>query len=281
MLVHELTCPFPISLYQTVTSHGWIQLAPWKWDKKTAELGRSELLKNQKPVFVNVTQTAPQRFIIKIDTLFLETKDFQDIESAVTRWLSLDWDPKPAIQTAERIDVSVAKFIKSGGGRFLRSSTFYEDFVKTVCTINTNWGSTVRMVSKIVDHIGDGVFPTPKQIIATGELFMRQKLRLGFRAKVLMESSYQLLNLGLIDHLGNQGESPITLEALLGLRGIGPYSAKHLMMLSHDFSSVPVDSEVSRYCKERYGLMPEEIEEFFDSWGSYKFLGYKLQKIFD
>lgn len=244
-------------------------------------LGRSELLKSGKTEFIKVTQKEPQRFTIKIDTLHLEPRDLKHIETTVTRWLSFDWNPEPAIQTAERLNPSVAKLIRRGGGRFLRSSTFYEDFIKTVCTINTNWGSTIRMVSRIVDHIGGGFFPTPKQIIASGELFLRQKLRLGFRAKVLMETSCQLLDQGLIDHLGNEGEKPITFESLIGLRGIGQYSANHLLVLSHDFSRVPVDSEVSRYCRERYRLMPDEIEEFFDPWGDYKFLGYKLQRTFD
>ena len=47
-------------------------------------------------------------------------------------------------------------------------------------------------------------------------------------------------------------------------------------MLLHDFSRIPVDSAVSRYCKERFGIEPPEVEGYFDSWGEYRFLGYSL-----
>ncbi len=60
------------------------------------------------------------------------------------------------------------------------------------------------------------------------------------------------------------------------LRGIGPYVASHLVMLLHDFSRIPVDWAVSRYCKERFGIEPPEIESYFADWGEYRFLGYRL-----
>ena len=279
MIQRRLECPFPISLYHTVTSHGWVNLAPWRWDIGNNELSRTERLTTGRLALVKISQPAPRSFVVQIDADKLEPLELESIETTVKRWLSIDWDPKSAIRTATTLDPPIALFIKNGGGRFLRCSTFYEDFVKTVCTINTNWASTVRMVSTLVRQLGNGVFPTPLKVMECGEEFLSQKVRLGFRAKVVAESSRQLLNKGAVDDQGNLVDTIPTFEDLLGLRGIGPYSASHVMMLCHEFGRVPIDSEVTRYCKERYDIESEDIETFFGPWGDYKVLGYKLGRI--
>ena len=46
--------------------------------------------------------------------------------------------------------------IERGGGRMLRCSTFYEDFVKTVLTVNTSWSGTCRMIAALVAEPGGG-----------------------------------------------------------------------------------------------------------------------------
>ena len=103
-------------------------------------------------------------------------------------------------------------------------------------------------------------------------------MRLGFRSKVLSELTQQLLGEGILDNEGNLSSS-ITYENLLKLRGIGPYSASHLMMLELDFSQIPIDSEVGSYCKLQHGIESSDISAFFNAWGDHKFLGYKLSRI--
>ena len=262
-----------------MTAHGWVKLAPWNWDSDRNELSRPERLETGRIVLVKVSQSDTQSFIVKIDAETLERREHENLESTVNRWLSIDWDPRPAIRIATALDPRVALFIKDGGGRFLRGSTFYEDFVKTICTINTNWASTKRMVSSLVNRLGEGVFPSPLEVIDHGDDFLRHELRLGFRSSVLAESSRQLLGKGFIDDQGNLVQTDLKFEDLIALRGIGPYSASHLMMLTHDFGCIPIDSEVTHYCREHYDVEPEDIETFFGKWGKYRFLGYKLSRI--
>ena len=281
MIQKRIECISPTSLYHTVTAHGWVKLSPWRWDSGTNELSRPERLGTGKLALVRVFQSDARSFIVEIDAQTLGQSEHENIKSIVKRWLSIDWDPRPVIRTATTLGPRIALFIKHGGGRFLRCSTFYEDFVKTVCTINTNWASTRRMVSSLVNRLGDGVFPTPLEIIEHGEEFLRQELRFGFRARVVAELSRQLMDQGIVDCQGNLVDTNPRFEDLLGLRGIGQYSASHLMMLCHDFGRVPIDSEVIRYCKDRYNIEPEGIQTFFAAWGDYKFLGYKLNQIID
>ena len=279
MIQKRIECPFPTSIYHTVTAHGWVNLAPWRWDSNNNELSRLERLWNGRLALVKVSQADIRNLVVQTDAETLGQRDDAKIESTVKRWLSINWDPRAAIRTAATLDPGIVFFIKQGGGRFLRSSTFYEDFVKTICTINTNWASTRRMVLSLVNQLGDGVFPTPLKIMDCGEGNLRQELRLGFRARVLADTSSQLLGQGWIDDQGNLIRENLAFEDLIALRGIGEYSASHIMMLTNDFRRIPIDSEVTRYCRENYDVEPEDIDSFFNMWGDYRFLGYKIHRI--
>lgn len=260
-------------------SHGWVKLAPWHWDSEKKELSRLELSASGNTALVKVSQLDSRSLTVQTPGETLGKTDTVDTARAVQRWFSLNWDPRPAIQTAEKIDPLVALFIKQGGGRFLRSTTFYEDFVKTICTINTNWSSTVRMVASLVDQLGTGTFPSPVTVLDCGEQRLRKDIRLGFRARVLAELSSQLLDLSWIDNQGNLLHTNITFDGLREMRGIGEYSASHLMMLAHQFERIPIDSEVTAFCRQRYRVEPNDIQTFFAEWGTFRFLGYKLQRI--
>src|SRR5438105_6805200 len=107
--------------------------------------------------------------------------DAAEVLTRVRRWLSADWEPAPAIATLP----DLAELIERGGGRMLRGSFFYEDFVKTVLTINTSWSATCRMVAALVAEPGGGSFPGPGALLDYGEDRLRVQGKLGFRARTL------------------------------------------------------------------------------------------------
>ena len=269
-------CPHALSLRRTVMSHGWVGLAPWRWEDEKGGLGRPERLPSGAKAQIEAIQQTPLSFVVTVDGGGLGPADLEWARAMVARWLSVDWDPEPAIAVASRLDPATAAVIRDGGGRFLRGSTFYEDFAKTMCTIQIAWSGTKRMVASLVDEIGDGLFPTPRNVLDAGEAVLRGNARLGFRAPQLLVATEELLKRGLMNESGRGAEGLITYEEMIGLRGIGPYAASHIAMLLHDFSRIPVDSEVSRFFRERHGLAADEIEGFFDRWGEYRILGYKL-----
>ena len=277
----NLQLPVPISLVDTVNSHGWVNLAPWNWDSDQLELSRPECIDGRTIFTVTVNQSTLTNVDIRIAGHAVDDLLTERVLSLVKRWISMDWNPSDAINIARKIDVRVAQLIADGGGRFLRSSTFYEDFVKTICTVNTNWSSTKRMVTLLVEEIGNGAFPTPLMIADCGEAALRQRCKLGFRSPVLMNATTELLSEHVISDSGDLRPGGISYQELLSIRGVGPYSASHVAMLEHDFSHIPVDSEVSKYCEEKYLLKPDQVAGFFESWGDYRFLGYKLSRILD
>ena len=272
--VLSISSSHDISLRMTVQSHGWVALEPWKWDEEAGELSRTDLLGG--PTKITVTQSGPRVVGVRVEGD--GNADMSAVEATVQRWLSLDWDPTDAIEAASEVDSDVADVIRQGGGRFLRGSNFYEDYLKTVCTVQINWAGTKRMAGRLVQEIGGGFVPTPVQVLDAGEAALRERASMGFRAKGIMVSTERLLKEGLVDESGVGAEGLLTYEALIGLHGIGPYAASHLRVLLQDFSRVPVDSEVTKFFRERHGIGPKEVEGFLDRWGEYKFLGYRLSR---
>ena len=272
----DLTLPFPVSLRSTVRSHGWVMLAPWGWDDSAGVLWRRDRLSSGRVARIQATQPDAARIDVAVDSDGLSSSDVDEAAGLVKRWLSLDWDPAGAVAAARNADPGAAEAIERGGGRLLRCSTFYEDFVKTVCTIQIAWSGSRRMVAALVEA-GDGLFPTPATIMDLGEAGLRER-GVGFRARALSEGTEKMLDRGLIDETGRAANGPVSYDDLIALWGIGPYAAAHMAVLQHDFSRIPVDSEVTSYCRDRYGIGPEEIDAHFEPWGEFRFLGYRLTK---
>ncbi len=175
------------------------------------------------------------------------------IISRVRRWLSADWDPAEAIAVLLGED---GVLIGRGGGRILRCSSFYEDFVKTVLTINTSWSSTCRMAAALVAEPGDGAFPLPEAILDYGEDRLRERAKLGFRAPTVVSATRRMLEDGAIDR---NGEGRPEYDYLIGLKGIGPYAAAHCRLLLHDFSRIPVDLVVTAICASATAQIPRPL----------------------
>jgi len=138
----RLRLDWPIDLRLTVASHGWAYLAPWQWDADTGRLGRPEHIGGELGE-VAVTQAEPDSLDVVWDGASAAN---EDILRRVRRWVSAEWDPSAAIAALRGAFPADAALIARGGGRLLRGSTFYEDFLKTLLTVNTSWSGTVRML---------------------------------------------------------------------------------------------------------------------------------------
>jgi 3-methyladenine DNA glycosylase/8-oxoguanine DNA glycosylase len=193
----------------------------------------------------------------------------------VRRWLSADWEPEAAISAL----ADSAALITRGGGRLLRGSSFYEDFVKTVLTINANWAGTCRMADALVVEPGEGGFPIPQAVLDYGEEQLRARAKLGFRARTVIAATHQMLEDGAITAVGEGNPDRLDHEYLVGLNGIGPYAAAHCRVLLHDFSRIPIDSSVVAFLRERYGCDPGVFAAERSAWGAYLALGYRLARL--
>jgi len=272
----EISLPWPLDLALTVASHGWVYLEPWRWDIDTGTLSHPERIAGALGT-ISLRQTTPTQ-------LALEWEGFAGVEPAeiqrrAARWVSAEWDPAAAIAALGGGFAEEAALIARGGGRILRCSTFYEDFVKTVLTVNTSWSGTCRMTAALVAEPGGGAFPEPAAIIDYGEERLRRIAKLGFRAPVVASATQRLLDDGIIDAEGNGDTERLDHEYLVGLKGIGPYAAAHCRMLLQDFSRIPIDSVVVAHLKEKHATTPQEFIAARAECGIYLGLGYRLMRL--
>jgi 3-methyladenine DNA glycosylase/8-oxoguanine DNA glycosylase len=267
---------WPLDLALTVASHGWVYLEPWRWEIETGTLSHPERIGG-----VLGTISMRQREPTILDVAWEGFAGVAPVEilRRAGRWVSAEWDPALAIAALGASFVEETALIARGGGRILRCSTFYEDFVKTVLTVNTSWSGTCRMSAALVAEPGGGVFPDPLAILDYGKERLRRIAKLGFRAPVAMSATRRLLDDGAIDEAGNGDDARLEHEYLVGLKGIGPYAAAHCRMLLQDFSRIPVDSVVVAHLKERHDTTPEAFIAARAECGAYLGLGYRLMRL--
>ena len=302
--------PAPFDLATTVRTHGWVELAPWRWDGAT--LARAERIGGAIGELA-IRQAAPGRVTVTwrglrdVGITPLPNPPPQGgrgksgrseatalrgaVRAAVARALSWDWDAAEFLARARRLDRRCHDLVARGGGRLLRGTSFYEDFVKTVCTVNTTWAGTVRMAERLVARVGDGAFPTPGQVLAAGAGALQAACGLGYRAAPLVRATALLLEARALDADGHGRADALGYEALLALPGIGPYAAAHCRVLLHDFSRLPIDSSVTAHMatvlarKQRTRKAGRQtsahaaLEAHFARWGEFRFLGYRLAKV--
>lgn len=273
-----LVLAWPIDLRLTVASHGWAQLAPWRWDPDQGRLARVERLGGAIGVIA-----AEQRDACRLAVEWEGPGEPEPAEMLrrVGRWVSAGWDPASAIAALRPHLPEEAALIERGGGRILRCSSFYEDFVKTVLTINTSWSATLRMSAALVAEPGGGAFPDPQAVLDYGETRLRERARLGFRAATLISATHRMIVDGVLGPGGEADEARLDCGYLTSLKGIGPYAAAHCGLLLHDFTRIPVDTVAVADLRARYGQSPAEFVAHRADWGEYLALGYKLTRLRD
>jgi N-glycosylase/DNA lyase len=186
-------------------------------------------------------------------------------------------------------------WVTQGAGRLMRSQTVYEDVVKTICTTNTAWGGTVRMVNAIVEHLGEAApgapaagpfghaFPSPADMAAAPESFYRDVAKTGYRGPYLRSLAESVAG-GEIDLEELATADPDDLPddevaaRLLTLPGVGPYAAAHIMMLIGRYSRLVLDS----WTRPKYATLngrkakDTAIERRFRRYGRYSGLAFWL-----
>jgi 3-methyladenine DNA glycosylase/8-oxoguanine DNA glycosylase len=276
MAESELQLAWPIDLGLTVASHGWVHLEPWRWEGATGTLLHAERIGGGLG-WIALQQQNPRTLAVVWDGFPDDAA--AEIRCRAARWVSAEWDPAPAIAALGASFADEARLIDCGGGRLLRGSTFYEDFVKTVLTVNTSWSGTCRMSAALVAEPGGGAFPTPDAVIDYGEARLRERAKLGFRAPTVVAATERMLDEGAIDHAGHGYLDLLDHDYLMSFKGIGPYAAAHCRMLLHDFSRIPIDSVVIAHLRERHDTNPADFIAARAECGAYLGLGYRLLRL--
>jgi 3-methyladenine DNA glycosylase/8-oxoguanine DNA glycosylase len=273
----------PFHFLSVVQSHGWVQLAPFRFDEPREILYYTDRLSNGRLLDYELS-AAPGG--VKVRTAALNRAERSEVRERVSWMLGLDQDFS-SFYKAARGEPKLRRARKLAYGRVLRSPTLFEDVAKTILTTNTLWAATRRMTQNLVDLFGDSLdgsehkaFPSAERMARATPAALRAKVRVGYRAPSLHELAARVAA-GELDLEALKTSRLPTLELrkeLMQLSGVGPYAAANLLMLlgRHDF--IPIDSWALKVVSHEWyrdrPVTAKQVEKRFAAWGPYKGLAY-------
>jgi N-glycosylase/DNA lyase len=281
-----------VDLRRTIASHGVADLPPNRIDEDAWTLELTLPVDGKRPRTVRVSAGRPGYAKLEVPGRPPARADLEWLRSQVAYVLRLDEDLTPFYEVAAN-DPDLS-WVTSGAGRLLRSPTVFEDVVKTICTTNCAWSATVRMVSALVESLGepgpaaDGpygrTFPTPAAMSRRNSAFYSETVRAGYRGAYLQALARSVasgeLDLEAFARASTEELSDEELSArLLALPGVGPYAAAHVMMLLGRYTPLVLDSWTRpKYLKVSGARSAKDttIERRFRRYGEYAGLAFWL-----
>ena len=291
----QLPARKPFNFLSVVNSHGWLQLAPFRFDEASSTLFYTDHLKSNRVVEYRISGS---RDGLQVETDKLTKPEQEEAAEKITWMFGLDLDFTD-FYAATRSEPKLARAKKQALGRVLRSPTLFEDVIKTILTTNTLWAATRNMTKKLVNELGSQhntvgrvapnnsegrietkTFPTPDSIAASNPEMLKEKIRVGYRAPAIHDLAVRVAS-GKYDLEALKHSDLPTLELrkeLMTIKGVGPYSAANLLMLlgRHDF--IPIDSyALMMVSHEWYRGKPvtsKHVERRFEKWGKFKGLAF-------
>ena len=279
----------PVDLRRTIASHGVADLPPNRIDEEAWTLEVTLLLEGE-PATVRV---APGRRGHATAEVVAGRVGASQLRRAVAHLLRLDEDLSP-FYAAAAADPELA-WVTIGAGRMIRSPTVFEEVVKTICTTNCTWSATIRMVSALVEHLGEAApgetdgplghaFPTPEAMARKNSAFYTETVRAGYRGEYLRSLARSVASGKLeLEALGTATADELPDDELaaqlLALPGVGPYAAAHIMMLLGRYSRLILDSWTRpKYLRISGAKQAKDstIERRFRRYGPYAGLAFWL-----
>lgn len=239
----------PVDLPRTLC-WAWADLPPLRLDEEVPALTVTLPVRRGRPRTVRVAPGRARHADVTVVGRAPATSTRDELRATLRHMLRLDEDLS-AFYALAAGDPDLA-WVCSGAGRLTRSPTVFEDVVKTVCSVNCHWSATRRMVTALVEHLGepaaDGTgraFPTPAAMADAPAGFYTDTVRAGYRAPWLREIARRVAG-GEVDLESLVAPGPVgddEAAARLGsLPGIGPYAATHVALMLGRYSQVLLDS---------------------------------------
>ncbi len=284
----------PFSLFATAVSHGWYQTSPFRWVQQRGVLQRAERLRDGRVLLVEMCEERSARRGYRDVIVSVSGNGAGDpgVSAEMTRrcstMLHLAEDLRGFYALCRRHAV-LRSALHAGAGRCMRSSSLWEDVVKTILGTNTLWRQAVVMINRLC---GLGPlcpsepalrgWPTPEEVERAGEGYLRDHVRAGYRSRYVLELAGQLrrgdLDLEVLEACAGRLGSEELYKSLIALPGIGKSSAHFLMNLLGHYDHISIDSATYAYATRALfkGKRPTEgqIRRRFARFGRWQSLVY-------
>lgn len=269
----SLNTPEDFNFKRTILSHGWCELPPFEIDEEkwilstvvaadrafTVEIFFEDGLK------VKVTSGKPGKKV--------EAKIISDINHI----LRLDDDFSDFYKSL-RAEKEFSWIAKEKSGRILRSATVFEDLVKSICTTNCSWSLTKKMVTNLVEKLGEPaengkhLFPTAEAMANMPAKFYQEEIRAGYRGPYLKELAERAVKgeLNLQSWLNSGLTTDELKKEMKKIKGVGDYAAENLLKLVGRYDGLALDSWLrSRFYEKYRDGVPCDDKEIYSHYERY------------
>lgn len=272
--------PESFSFKATVYSHGWSQLAPFNLDAESWKLRFVfDVVENQKPVAAEIYEDGGKIFI-KADAKTLSKKTSEKILNDTRHILRIDDEFEDFYKHTNK-QKKLKWIAEKKAGRLLRSPTVFEDLVKTVCTTNCSWALTKKMVSNLVEKLGESsengakTFPTAASMARMPLEFYRDEIRAGYRSAYFVELAEKVAA-GVINPekwLHSELPTKELKKEMKSIKGVGDYAAENLLKLVGRYDGLALDSWLRSQFYKKHNAenicddkVIQKHYERYDSW---------------
>jgi 3-methyladenine DNA glycosylase/8-oxoguanine DNA glycosylase len=272
----HIKVPQDFSFRATVLSHGWSDLPPFETDQAGSTL-RFVFYDVDGPVKIEVISSGSELCVDLADKVI----EIARLKKEIGRMFCLE-DSLGEFYEMTRNDPRLSWVAEKKVGRLLRSPTVFEDVVKTICTTNCSWGLTKKMVSNLVEKLGqetkDGsrAFPTPESMAAVSEDFYREEIRAGYRSPYLSAFARRAVagDFEIETWPTIQIETAQLKKEIKSIKGIGDYGAETLLKLLGRFDGLALDSWLRAQYYKRHNLGracdDKKIERHYRKYGKWR-----------
>ncbi|MHC4941691.1 MAG: DNA-3-methyladenine glycosylase family protein [Planctomycetota bacterium] len=288
-LMMKIPVQRPFNLDYMVLSHGWSDLLPYHWNRDALCLDTVVRTQGDRAFALRIESEKDNRKGQKLKVHKLAgprtgKKDLALLEERLRWSFRLDDDFAPFQKKCARI--SHLKWVHTFGlGPFLRNSDLFEEFAKILITTNINWAGTRNLNRNLLEFLGQPVggktrraapfiaFPSAEAVASKNERFLREKVRLGYRAPFMLELARAFAE-GRVDRAFflDPGRPIEELAGAFGkFKGFGPYAVNSLLITFGRFEEVIVDSWIRKMVSRRHfkgrKIADSRIRKLYAPWG--------------
>src|SRR5205823_1428157 len=237
----------PVDLQRTLLSHGFVELPPMQLEEDIPALELTLAVNGKaRTVEIRPGRRGKARVVAVGRAPSARTADA--LVARVRHVLALDENLSDFYELVAG-DPELS-WTAIGAGRMIRAPSVFEDVVKTICTTNTAWSATRRMVTALVTNLGAAApgglhaFPTPEAMAGADERFYKEVVRSGYRGPYFRAIATDVTEgrLDLEELLDPELPDDEVAARLLALPGVGPYATAQMLMLLGRYSRLILDS---------------------------------------
>ncbi len=279
-----LKTPADFSFKSTVYSHGWADLKPFQLTEDPLKLSYVVNTALQEVRALTISETEDNRIKITSHEA-VESKAKDQVKKIVTRMFRLDEDYDEFYGLANQSE-EFSWIMKYNAGRMLRCGSLWEDMVKMLCTTNCTWRLTQIMTENLTLKLGSAKrlksnkeisysFPQPADIANQTEDFLRNEIKMGYRAPYLLEFSQAIVNgkMNLEEFEDNSIETGDLYKRIRNIKGFGDYAVSNLLKLlgRYDYLGADSWSRQKFFYKHKKGrsVSDKKIHSHYEKFGKW------------